>query len=49
MAKMTKAQLKRMVMAVRSKSFKLYSVYAFTLKDMEAIEKIVDRAMKRLK
>lgn len=49
MAKMTKAQLKRMAIAVRSKTFKLYEAQVFSIKDMDAIDKIVARAMNRLK
>ena len=49
MAKMTKAQLKRMAIAVRSKTFKLYEAQVFSIKDMDAIDKIVAKAMNRLK
>ena len=49
MAKMTKAQLKRMAIAVRSKTFKLYEAQVFSIKDMDAIDKIVARGMNRLK
>ena len=49
MAKMTKAQMKRMAIAVRSKTFKLYEAQIFSIKDMDAIDKIVARAMNKLK
>jgi hypothetical protein len=56
MAKMTKAQAKRAVLAIQSKAFKLIGRPAtgmdrtlFTIKDYEAITRICDRALNRLK
>ncbi len=49
MSKMTKSQMKRMAVSVRSKTFKLYENAIFTIKDMDAVDKIVARAMNRLK
>ena len=56
MAKMTKTQAKRLVQAINSKAFKLISrpptgmnSTVFTIKDFEAIQRIVERAYKRLK
>lgn len=54
MSKMTKAQQKRALNAIRNKAVKVWSQpqtnfgRALTFKDIEAIEKIVARAMKRL-
>ena len=56
MAKMTKTQARRALQAINQKSFKLISrppagmsTLVFTMKDFEAIQKILDRAHNRLK
>jgi hypothetical protein len=56
MAKMTKSQARRLLQGISSKSFKLISrppagmsKLVFTIKDFEAIQKILDRAHNRLK
>jgi len=54
MAKMTKAQQKRSLNAIRNKAIKVWSQpqttfgRALTFKDVEAIEKIVERGLKRI-
>jgi len=49
MAKMTKAQAKRLIKAIDSKSKKLWNNWeGFTTPDMIAIEKIVRKNLKRL-
>ncbi len=56
MAKMTKSEARRLVQAINSKAFKLISrppsgmnTTVFTIKDFEAIQRIVERAYKRMK
>ena len=56
MSKMTKAQAKRAILAIQSKAFKLIGRppsgmdrTPFTIKDYEAIVRICDRALNRLK
>ncbi len=56
MGKMTKTQARRALQAINQKSFKLISrppagmrTLVFTMKDFEAIQKILDRAHNRLK
>ena len=51
MAKMTKAQKKRLVKDILSKSTKLYTQdfpVLMSMKDYDAIRKIMDRTMKRI-
>jgi len=51
MAKMTKAQAKRLLQAIDSKAKKLWSINSigFSTPDMIAIEKIVAKNLKRIK
>jgi hypothetical protein len=49
MAKRTKVQMRRMAVSIRSKTFELYKDQILSLKDVDAIDKMVARAMNRLK
>jgi hypothetical protein len=48
MAKMTKAQGKRRLNEIRSKMFKLYESGFVSMKDMDAVDRIVKMRMKQL-
>lgn len=48
MTKMTKTQKKRSLKDIRRKAFKLLGEQCVSIKDYEAIERIVDRNMKKL-
>lgn len=52
MARMTKAQKKRMLMSIQSKASKLFTASPFpslSMKDYDAIIKITDRQLNKLK
>ncbi len=49
MPKMTKAQGKRRLAEIRSKAFKLYEAGYVSLKDMDAIDRIVKTRKNQLK
>lgn len=49
MAKRTKVQKRRLIAAVELKSRELYMEGLFSVKDVEAIDRIVTRAYNRLK
>jgi hypothetical protein len=55
MAKMTKAQAKRLLMAASNKCLKVFvdgrkkGINSLNVDDMKAIDKIIDRAINRIK
>lgn len=48
MAKYTKSQQKRLAMQIRMKTFELYKLGIVTIKDVEMVDKMSMRAMKKI-